>query len=172
MKRILILIPVFMILTLFGQEVLAQDYKYHPIFIYNFSKYIEWPASQGSEEFIITVVGEAEAYHQMLAILEKKGNINNQKLLVKQSNTVDMVEKSNIVFITKTVSITSQQIESFNKQGTLLITEHENMAASGSHINFVITDESKIGFELNSTSAKSSGLKVSSALASLASKTY
>jgi hypothetical protein len=46
------------------------------------------------------------------------------------------------------------------------------MAANGSHINFVITDESKIGFELNSTSAKSSGLKVSSALASLASKTY
>lgn len=172
MKRILIIIPVFMVFTLFSEEGLAQDYKYHPIFIYNFSKYIEWPASQGTEEFVITVVGEAEVYRQMQAILEKKGNINNQKLVIKQSGTVEQVEKSNILFITKTVSITSQLIESFNKQGTLLITEHENMAASGSHINFIITEESKIGFELNNTSAKSSGLKVSSALASLASKTY
>ena len=172
MKKLLLLIPAIMLATLLSSEAWAQDYKYHPIFIYNFSKYIEWPATQGSAEFVITVVGEKEAYQQMLGILEKKGDINNHKLVVKQSNSIEKVEKSNIVFITKTVSVTPQQIEAFNKQGTLLITEHENMAASGSHINFIITSESKIGFELNGTSAKNSGLKVSSALASLASKTY
>ena len=157
---------------LFSIEVWAQDYKYHPIFIYNFSKYIEWPMAKNSEDFIIGVVGETEAYHQMLAILEKKGSINNQQLIVKQYGTVAQVEKCNIVFITKSVSIAPEQIETLNKQGILLITEHENMAASGAHINFVVTDDSKIGFELNSTSAKSAGLKVSSALISLATKTY
>lgn len=172
MNRILTFIPVFVVAASFSIEVWAQDYKYHPIFIYNFSKYIEWPVSKDAKDFIIGVVGEPEAYHQMLAILEKKGNINNQQLIVKQYEAVAQVEKCNIVFITKSVSVTPEQIETLNRQGTLLITEHENMAASGAHINFVITDESKIGFELNSTSAKSAGLKVSSALISLATKTY
>lgn len=172
MKRILIFIPVFLVSALFCKEVSAQDYKYHPIFIYNFSKYIEWPVSKQSENFVISVVGGQEAYHQMLAILEKKGNINNQPLEVKQYDNIALVEKSNIVFVTRLVSITVEQIEALNKQGTLVITEHENMAANGAHINFVLTNESKIGFELNSTSAKSAGLKVSGALVSLATTTY
>ncbi len=172
MKRILLFIPVFATLALFSTKAFAQDYKYHPIFIYNFSKYIEWPTAQGSEEFIITVVGEAAAYQQMLVILEKKGNINNQKLVVKQADAIAQVEKSNIVFVTRSASITPEQVESFDKEGTLLITEHEGMAAGGAHINFVITNESKIGFELNNTSAKSAGLKVSGALASLAITTF
>lgn len=172
MKSITLFISVFAVAVLLSLEVLGQDYKYHPIFIYNFSKYIEWPTSKNSENFIISVVGEAEAYHQMLGILEKKENINHQPIIVKQYQEIAQVEKSNIVFVTKSISITPEQIETLNKQGTLVITEHENMAAHGAHINFVLTSESKIGFELNSTSAKSAGLKVSSALISLATKNY
>mgnify|MGYP001799560797 CR=1 FL=1 len=40
-----------------GLQAGAQDYKFHSIFMYNFTKYIQWPASYQSGEFIIGVLG-------------------------------------------------------------------------------------------------------------------
>ncbi len=152
--------------------VKAQEYKYHPIFIYNFSKYIEWPSSNSSGDFVISVVGNSNAYKEMLSISEKKKTIKNQNLVVKKCNSLDEIEKSNIVFVTKSKSITAEDIQKIESQGVLVITEHDQMAARGSHINFITTQDSKIGFELNTTLAEQSGLKVASSLAGLAAKTY
>ena len=151
----------------------AQEYKYHPIFIYNFSKYIEWPSPQANEDFVIWVVGSEQAYEQMHNISEKKKTIKNQSLVVKKCNSLDEVKRGNIVFITKSARVTSAQMENeLGKQGILVITEREGMAQKGSHINFITTNASKIGFELNTTSTQNAGLKVASALTALAAKTY
>ncbi len=151
----------------------AQEYKYHPIFIYNFSKYIEWPSPAANEDFTIWVVGSEPAYQQMHSISEKKKTIKNQNLVVKKCSSLDEVQRGNIVFITKSAKVTSEQIiNELSKKGILVITEREGMAQKGSHINFITTDASKIGFELNTTSTQNAGLKVASALTALAAKTY
>ena len=156
-----------------GLTAQAQEYKYHPIFIYNFSKYIEWPSPQPNEDFVIWVVGSEQAYQQMYAISQKKKTIKNQSLVVKQCNSLHEVQRGNIIFITKTARATTGQImDELNKKGILVITEREGMAAKGSHINFITTNASKIGFELNTTSTQHAGLKVANALTSLAAKTY
>lgn len=161
-------------LVILSFAVKAQDYKYHPIFIYNFSKYIEWPSSNSNNggDFVISVVGNNAAYREMLNISEKKKTIKNMNLVVKKCNSLDEVGKSNIVFVTKSKHVTAEEIERIGRQGTLVITEHVNMAAKGSHINFIATQDSRIGFELNATTAHESGLKVASSLAGLAAKTY
>ena len=153
--------------------VLAQEYKYHPLFIYTFSKSIEWPSSSNNNDFTICVVGSEQAYQQMLSISQKKKMIKNQNLVVKKCKSLEEVGESNIVFITKDTKVTSQEIsERLSKSGILVITEHRGMAEQGSHINFVATAGSKIGFELNTTSTQNAGLKVASTLATLAIKTY
>lgn len=168
MKKLLFL--VFFLIV--GTQSFAQEYKYHPIFIYNFSKYIEWPADKANQDFVISVVGNAGAYRQMLDIMEKKKSIKNRPLVVKQCKSIDEVGQSDVVFVTKYEKVDSDLLkQKLRKEGTLVITEHEGLAANGSHINFII-ENSKIGFELNSASAENSGLKVSSSLASLAKKTY
>ena len=156
-----------------SQWAVAQEYKYHPIFIYNFSKYIEWPPSEAGSDFIISVVGSNQAYEQMVNISQKKKTIKNQNLVVKNHTTLEEVGKSNIVFVTRGAAISSKEIEErLSKQGTLIITEHQGMAKRGSHINFVATADSKIGFELNTTSTQNAGLRVANTLATLAAKTY
>ncbi len=151
----------------------AQEYKYHPIFIYNFSKYIEWPSPQANEDFVIWVVGNEQAYQQMLNISEKKKIIKNQRLVVKKCDALEEVQRGNIIFITKDARVTSGQMENeLAKKGILVITERDGMAQKGSHINFITTNASKIGFELNTTSTQNAGLKVASALTALAAKTY
>ncbi|MGB3848625.1 MAG: YfiR family protein [Tunicatimonas sp.] len=163
---------ILILVGIFDLKAQAQEYKYHPIFIYNFSKYIEWPSPQPNEDFIIWVVGNEQAYQQMYAISQKKKTIKNQNLIVKKCNSLSEVQQGNIIFITKDARVTTKQIENeLNKKGILVITEREGMAAKGAHINF-ITNASKIGFELNTTSTQNAGLRVASALTSLAVKTY
>lgn len=151
----------------------AQEYKYHPIFIYNFSKYIEWPADKANQDFVISVVGNNTAYREMLGIMEKKKTIKNRNLVVKKCASLDEVGQSDVVFVTKYEKVVASELMAkLQSKGTLVITEHDDMAANGSHINFIITEDSKIGFELNSASAENAGLKVSNSLAGLAKKTY
>ncbi|MDF9797356.1 putative XRE-type DNA-binding protein [Catalinimonas alkaloidigena] len=169
MKKLLLIC----FLLSFASLSFAQEYKYHPIFIYNFSKYIEWPPDNASKDFVISVVGNNTAYREMLGIMEKKKTIKNRNLVVKKCANLTEVEQSDVVFVTKYEKVEENELTAMlHNKGTLLITEHDNMAANGSHINFIITDDSKIGFELNSGSAESAGLKVSSSLAGLAKKTY
>ena len=164
---------VLIILMVFSSWAKAQEYKYHPIFIYNFSKYIEWPPSAANSDFVICVVGDEQAYQQMVNISQKKKTIKNQNLVVKKCNTLNEIGKSNIVFITKNTKVSFKEIEDrLAQQGTLVITEHKGMAERGAHINFVATADSKIGFELNTTSTQNAGLKVANTLATLAAKTY
>lgn len=167
MKR---LSMIFMVMCL-STFAFGQEYKYHPIFIYNFSKYIEWPANNG-QDFVISVVGNDLAYREMLDIVEKKGTIKNRQLVVKKCRTIDEVTSSHVVFVTKYERLSPEEIKAKQQKGMLIITEHENMAESASHINFILTEDSKIGFELNSALAEASGLKVSNSLAGLARKTY
>ena len=160
-------------LTIFSSLAKAQEYKYHPIFIYNFSKYIEWPNSSGNDDFVICIVGNDQAYQQMLAISQKKKTIKDRTLVVKKCNSLKEVGKSSIVFVTKDAKISSEDIdERISRSGTLVITEHKGMAEQGAHINFIATADSKIGFELNATSTQNAGLKVANTLATLAAKTY
>ena len=151
----------------------AQEYKYHPIFIYNFSKYIEWPASQAQGDFVVCIIGNEQAYQQMVSLSEKKKKIKNQNLVVKKCNTLEEIGKSNIVFVTKSAKVSLKQIETKLAQtATLLITEQQGMGRRGAHINFIMMAESKIGFELNTTSTQNAGLKLASSLPMLAAKTY
>lgn len=168
MKKLKILVVLFLL----SYAVQAQEYKYHPIFIYNFSKYIEWPASGSSGDFVISVVGNKSAYEEMLSISEKKKTIKNQNMVVKNYSSLSEVGKCNIVFVTKDKKVTPEDIKRLGDQGILVITEQEDIAGKGSHINFIATQDSKIGFELNTTMAQQSGLKVASSLAGLAAKTY
>ena len=149
----------------------AQEYKYHPIFIYNFSKYIEWPAEKSGQDFVISVVGNDMAYRQMLDIVEKKKTIKDRPVVVKKYSKIDEVGNSDMLFVTKYEKLNADKVIAKQASGTLIITEHKNMAETASHINFVISD-SKIGFELNSALAEASGLKVSNSLVSLAKKSY
>ena len=151
----------------------AQEYKYHPLFIYNFSKYIEWPTSQTQGDFVVCIVGNEQAYQQMVNFSQKKRKIKNQNLVIRKCNTLREIGKSNIVFVTKSAKVSLREIEDkLDQSATLLITEQQGMGRQGAHINFIAMADSKIGFELNTTSTQNAGLKVANSLAMLAAETY
>jgi hypothetical protein len=64
----------------------TADYKFHSVFIYNFTKYIQWPATQQSGDFVIAVMGNSPVFDELSKITANK-TVGTQKIVVKKFNS-------------------------------------------------------------------------------------
>ncbi|NJM93861.1 MAG: YfiR family protein [Cytophagales bacterium] len=150
----------------------AQDYRYHPVFLYSFSKYIEWPEGTPKAEFVITVVGNEAAYEEIGKMTQKREEIKGKTIKVLKARSIREVLPSHIVFITNDVRFPLSDLQKYlGSKPILIVTEHPGIADRGTHINFVTLNE-KITFELNKTLALQRGFKIATGLEMLASKIY
>ncbi len=163
-KNSLLLSVIFLLLVV---AVNAQSEKLQTVFIYNFTKHIEWPPDYSSGDFIIGVLGNSPIIEEIEKLAESR-KIGNQKIIIKKYRTTDDIRRCNIIFIPKNKSgeIGNVLLKTKNNS-TLIITEKEGMAVAGAAINFVIKDN-KQKFELKKSNATKYGLKVSSDLERLA----
>lgn len=166
MKRIaVILVAIF----IYATTAFSQDEKYKALFIYNFTKHIEWPESMKSGDFVIGVVNEKNIYNNLLNIAQGK-KAGNQNIVIKQFDSPEDIGNCHILFVS-TSSSNNKNLEAVlqntSKTNTLLVTERNGLAKKGACINFVIQN-SKIKFELNKNTLMAQNLKVSSYLENLA----
>lgn len=143
----------------------TADYKFHSVFIYNFTKYIQWPAAQQSGDFVIAVVGNSPVFDELSKITVNKA-VGSQKIVVKKYASPGDLDNCQIVFVPGTGNFEAVQ-EKLKGKAVLVITEKPGMARKGSGINFVMKDN-KWKFELNEAMTQHAGLKVSKELAKLA----
>jgi len=147
----------------------AQDDKYKALFIYNFTKHIEWPAADKSDDFVIGVVNSNGIYDKMVEICTGK-KVGNQDIVIQKFKSTDEVTKCHILFVAQSSSGGSNFetiLAKTSGTSTLLVTERPGLAKKGSIINFVVQDE-KLKFELNKSALAKNNLKVSSYLENLA----
>lgn len=139
-----------------------NDYKFHSIYIYNFTKYIEWPASGG--DFQLSILGNDPGIYESFKKMAEAKNVSGSKIIVKQLNNLNAAGECDILFIPQDQSSNaSQAINLFRGKNTLIITENKGLAEQGSGINFVLVDN-RLKFEINKSAIEASGLKVSSQL--------
>ncbi len=166
MKRLLLLA---LIIAGFAFKGFSQDEKYKALFIYNFTKHIEWPASAKSGDFVIGVVNDNVLYDKIVEITTGK-MAGAQKIVVVKFAAPEAVTKCHILFVAGNSSGAKNMpviLEKTTGQNTLLVTERPGLATKGASINFVI-QEGKLKFELNKATAAEQNLKVSSYLENLA----
>ena len=143
----------------------TADYKFHSVFIYNFTKYIQWPAAQQNGDFVIAVVGNSPVFDELSKITANK-TVGTQKIVVKKFGSAGELDNCQIVFVPGGGNFEAVQ-EKLKGRAVLMITEKPGMAKKGSSINFVMQDN-KWKFELNEATTQHAGLKVSKELAKLA----
>lgn len=149
------------------QPGLSQDYKFHSIFIYNFTKYIEWPDNYKEGNFVIGVLGKSSVLENLNAMAAVK-TVGSQKIEVKEYGSVAEIDKCHILFIPQNESGSlDQALSKFESASTLVITERPGLGKKGSGINFVI-EGGKWRFELNAGAIEKAKLKVSGELTKLA----
>lgn len=159
---------IFLICFLTAVHLSAQDYKFHATFIYNFTKYIQWPPSYSQGDFVIGVVGDCELIDYLNTLAQSKKAGNQSFKIVKYNSPGEINNPPHIVFIPKTQSSKLPVVLGKVASGsTLVITEEAGLGAQGSGINFVF-EGGKPRFELNLDATNAARLKVSSELQRLA----
>jgi hypothetical protein len=146
----------------------AQNYKQYPLFIYSFTRYIQWPEAYTTGDFQILVYGESPIIEELNTMAQAKKMGDSRTIKVSKINGLSEIRKCNILFVP---SGKSNELEGIlakvSSQPILVITEEPGTGQKGSCINF-ITKDGKLAFELNQSALNKQNLKVSNELAKLA----
>lgn len=148
------------VMPLLGFSQLA---KHQALYLFNFSRYIEWPADYKDGNFVIGVFGSGSEITSELRDIASKRKVGTQTLEIVEFSSPSDIKKCHILFVTKSKMgkfdlITSKALN-FN---TLIVTEATSFPPNSS-INLVF-DGAKLKYDVNIVNAKAAGLKVSDKL--------
>jgi hypothetical protein len=148
----------------------SQERPLHEVYsmmVFNFVKYVQWPANDNSKEFVIGVVGNNEIYNTLNTWYAGKAK-GTKTYVIKKFNNASEVTDCQVVFIDRSKSNEFDAVNNKVKgKGTLVVTDRNGLGSKGSCINFKTVDE-KLRFELNQQAIEASNLKVAGALTSMA----
>jgi hypothetical protein len=166
---------IFMVLSflIIGIRVFSQTEipKAQAMFIYNFSRLIEWPANFKSGPFIIGVFGSSLTYDELKSFVVGK-NVGTQPISVIKFTAVTEISNCHILFIafSKTKELPNI-LPLLQGKSTLIVTEKNGSIDNGSAINFSIIGD-KLKFELKPDNATKYQIKLNSKLNEMACKVY
>lgn len=142
----------------------GNEYQVKAMFVFNFTKYIEWPDEvKNNEVFTIGVLGESDILEPLEKIAAQK--IINDKKIDVRSIGLDDENYYNIIIVARSRTGKLDAIEKkYAGKGVLIISDESARSAA---INLV-TRDNKIRFEVNQIQAKNGGVKISSQLLALA----
>lgn len=167
MKRILTtLTALFFVSVAYMQTTIP---KAQTLFIYNFSRLIEWPVNYRTGPFVIGILGASEIAVELEQYTKGK-KVGSQDISVIRYKTPQEIATCHILFVPfiKTKQV-AEVLGILNGKSTLIITEKSGALDEGSAINFVIIQD-KMKFELKAENASKYGIKFSSKLQEMASQ--
>jgi hypothetical protein len=174
MKKIIsvILICVFFqainIKKLEAQSSIAQA---QAVFIYNFTRLIEWPLEYKTGNFVIGIYSSEDVYNEIKKFSSGK-MVGSQPITVVKYSSLETIGKCHILFVPygKTKELKSI-LGVLGGYKTIIVTEKKGALEEGAVINFVIVED-KLKFELKGSNATKNGLKIHSNLENMAFAKY
>lgn len=147
-----------------AQESGSTEYQIKAAFLYNFAKFIEWPADIGTLN--LCILGE-DNFGRDIDNIEGK-TAAGKALSVRRIKSVHEIKKCRIVFVSSSENEgLSSILKAAHGLNILTVGDTNGFAERGVIINFY-KDQNKIRFEINRDAASRSGLKISSKLFGLA----
>ena len=146
------------------------EYQLKAAFLFNFAKFIDWPATNFSSPqspFIICILGTDPFGHAMDDVLRDK-SIDNRPVVISRLKNITEAKQCHMVFVSQSETAhLADLIQELRGARILLVGESDGFAAAGGMIQFT-REDNHVRFLINSDAADRAGLKVSSKLLSLA----
>jgi hypothetical protein len=161
MKKItILLITIVLASSVYSQTSIP---KAQSLFIYNFSRMIEWPATYRTGDFIIGVLGTAEVAGELETYTKGK-KVGAQNIQILRYKTPAEIQQCHILFVpfVRTKQL-SEVMTVVGNKSTLVITEKTGALNEGAAINFIILED-RMRFELRAENANKLGIKFSAKL--------
>jgi hypothetical protein len=153
-----------------AQSQTAGEYQIKAAFLYNFAKFVEWPASDfadASGPLRICVFGQNPFGQQLREITSEKV-VNGHKLQIMPLADLQLARTCHILFIASSEKAQLKRIlEDLKGSSALTVGDSEGFVEQGGMINFVLENE-RVRFEVNHKAAEQAGLKISSKLLNVA----
>ena len=147
----------------------APEYAVKAAFLFNFAKFVEWPAESfaGPASPIVLFVFGVDPFGDALKSLKGK-TANGRPIVVRYAANLGEVERCHILFVSATEKANLPNIL-LNTKGWSILTvgDMHGFAQDGGVINMV-KEEGRVGIEINMEAAHRSRLKISSKLLALA----
>lgn len=177
MKKVLRIIPLLLLICRFTdafsetsrektEEIQERVYKMKAVFIFNFTRYIDWPEEDKSGPFKITVVGRSRITPFLLRISEKK-KVNGRTIEINQLDRISLPIDAHILFIDSSIIRGVGDFTVSPYPHVLIVGDNKGFSRFGAGISFYIED-GKLKFEINRKNIQKADLFISSQLLKLA----
>lgn len=148
----------------------SNEYQVKAAFLYNFAKFVDWPAEAlgGSNgTLVIGVIGDDPFGGALDSAINGK-TVNGRALVVRRLKWGQDLRFCHILFISASErKHLPQIIQSLRGASVLTVGDMGQFNQEGGIINFVL-EASKVRFEINSRGADQARLRISSKLLALA----
>jgi hypothetical protein len=147
-----------------------SDYDIKAAFLYNFTKFVEWPqgAFPGVEDPIVVGVLGAPQCAEALEQLVKTRKVSGRSIVVRRVATAQEAKSAHVLFVgVDEATQFARMLPALQGAPVLTVGESSDFTGLGGEITFVLED-SKVRFEINSVAAERAGLKISAQLLKLA----
>jgi hypothetical protein len=153
-----------------GQHAKPTEYEVKATYLYNFSRFVEWPA-QGlpvqSDAFAICVLGE-NPFGPALNATVAQETIAGKSVVAKQISTPQDAVNCRVLFISSSEAKRLKEIlTSLGTASVLTVSDLPKFTQSGGMVQFVLEGD-RVRFEVNSATAERAGLTLSSELLKVA----
>ncbi len=163
-KKIILCTLVFMCGASFGQ---TQNYQTYSLFMYSFTRFVQWPPEATTGDFEIAVLGESGILSELKTMAEKK-KAGNRTIHVTKINSLSEYKKCHILFVSPDWSAKYAEVATKVTDAPVLLVTEQAAGANKGSINFVNNKEGRLAFELNTPDLNKHHLKASAELVRLA----
>lgn len=149
----------------------ADVFKEYPVkaaFLYNFTKFVEWPPARFADETSPIIIGvlAVNPFDGQLEKIVQGRIVNGRVIVVKLVSTADEVATVHLLFVPAGEE-TRLPAATWQNAPVVAVGESENFAALGGTITFT-REGDKVRFQINLAVAEQSRLKISAQLLKLA----
>ena len=153
-----------------AQEGQISEYKVKAAFLFNFTKFVDWPPESftaADAPLVIGIFGQNPFGGDLDQIIQNK-TVNNRPLKTKQLNSLAECANCNVLFLSATEKGRVKEVlEKLGDASVLTVSETDGFTEAGGMINFV-REGNKFRFQINNEAAKKAKLKISSKMLALA----
>jgi hypothetical protein len=153
-----------------GSEAASpREYELKAAFLYNFTKFIEWPPQSfpdAAAPVIVAVLGPPEFASELERVVRDR-KINGRGILVKPIRTVAEAATAQMLFVSAAADPQLAELQAALAHRPIVTVGESAAFAKSGTITFVLQDD-KVRFEINSDAAEKAGIHISSQLLKLA----
>lgn len=151
-----------------AETSVSKEYQLKAAFLYNFTKFVEWPPARFADEtspIVVAVVGR-NPFGDELENVVKGRSVNGRPIAVKIVTTPEEASSAHLLFVPAGEE-TRFPASALQRDALVAVGESDSFAALGGAITFVQIG-GKMRFEINLTAAERGHVKISAQLLKLA----